>query len=1101
MSVNRRHLFDLFDSELCLVGAPNQPALVKEVRRLIHFLEQAPDALLEDVAYTCATTARKQPAILALVATSISDLLLRLHLVLPKLEEDAPRIRDKSGTFYFRDRLCPRGRIAFLFPGTISYYPDMLRDLCVAFEPCRELFDILTEAMNPLKLYPMDDIFPLANCYRNDGAARGATFPKALVAIHMANMALYYLFEQMGIAADGLLGFSGGDFSALAVAGVYGKRTHDKRVSFLRDGYQMLNSLASREDMTVCPMISVVDPPEGLIQNLLKTYMGRIAVSFYNSPRQITLAISPEVVDPVSKILAEKNVKTFSVAASEPFNTPWCAKALPSIRQFLSHWVRHTPTIPLYSCATADRMPTSPRAILRQLTDQWTLPIRFNETISKMYEDGFRVFIELGARGNMTNAVTETLKREPHLAVAVNRIHRSGLMQLHQALAALAAQGVQLDATVLHQHRRCHILDFNQPISAVPPPDHSLQLNSALPGFHLFVPSSELSVSAVPEQTSQQQNFAPDLEKKHRLDFGADFPMLANAEIISEHPGISLEIVKTLTLEDYPFLRDYAIGSTQISYANPQQKGLTILSQISGLEMMCETARKLSPQQRVARIDNLRELRWLAFEHGALRVRLHAERIACQEEKLTGIRVQLRDDSKDNKFTWPIMECFVYLTSEKQPAPPPLQPVPLPNPRQVNWSARDIYPERLFQGEGLQAIRHVDLWSEGGIDFELEVPSREHAVRMTHFPLFSIWPTLMDGLVASFSLWRSHEKFAGAISLPFRSRRITFFTTHFEEGARLRGYLRLFSVTPRSHVADLQVSDGNGHLLIQIKGWEELCERVPPEYQQFILRPSEKYITRELPLELIGSPKTPIAASVATDIPFSIFEHNEELWLKSLAHVLLAPTELEEWFEMQGATARRVEWLFGRAVAKEATRRYLTKYHQARWTAADIPIWPDDQGKPHPLGMWKEHTHVDIDLSIAHTSKLVVAAVVANAHIGLDVEILGRVLSDEFTQGVFSHDELELAANTGESPVSILFFWCAKEAISKALGTGIRYSPRDLNIVSYHPVEGYLEVELVGQWLGPFKQFKGRRNVVKVSVYEGHAFASCLLPSSLFEGN
>ncbi len=358
------------------------------------------------------------------------------------------------------------------------------------------------------------------------------------------------------------------------------------------------------------------------------------------------------------------------------------------------------------------------------------------------------------------------------------------------------------------------------------------------------------------------------------------------------------------------------------------------------------------------------------------------------------VRVQLRDDTPNSASARPIVEAISLLTATS--------PAPSSSRRhsrtraQVNWSGHDIYPDRLFHGESLRIVRHVDIWSEEGIDFEVEVPGRSNAVRHTKIPLFSIWPMLLDGIVSTFSLWRAHEKFAGAISIPFRARRIIFHANTFAEGARLRGYLRLISVTPRSHVADIQISDGNGNLLIHFRGWEELCERVPPEYHQFILRPSEQYLTRELPVELLGNPTTPVAASVATDVPCNIFEHNQELWLKTLAHVVLSPVEREEWLEMQGATNRRVEWLFGRAAAKEATRRFLIKHHQARWTNADIPIWPDDSGKPHPLGPWSEHTSTKIDLSITHTSKLIVAAVAANARIGIDIEILGRVLSGRF---------------------------------------------------------------------------------------------------------
>lgn len=1097
------HLYDLFDSELCLIGAANDTALADEVKRVTHFLEHAPDVLLQDIAYTCARSARQMPSVIAVVATSVADLRDRLALAHKKLVDNAGRIRDKSGTYFFRDRLCPRGRIAFLFPGAVSFYPDMLRDLCLVFGECRSAFDELEEALQsgePKQFSPSDYVFPPAACYRSDATAFTANaFSESFIAVHAANTALFRLFERMGVTPDGLVGYSGGDFAALDVAGVYGNLTRNKRIVFMREGYQMLNRLVERDDLPACIMLSVIDAPRNLIDTLIEKYPGRMALACFHSPRQQSIALSPEIVKEVTAAFHKAGAKTMSVPMDRPFNTPWCSKALPSIKQFLSHWVRHVPKIPVYSCATASRLPSQPRSILNLTADQWSSPILFDATIRQMYEDGFRVFIELGARGNMTNAIDETLKNQSHQAVAVNRIHRSGLVQLHHALGMLAAQGVQLDLSMLHRHRRQQVLDFDKPLSVTLRPENTLRLSAQLPAIMPFAPSTEL-LSAARTAQEQTKKALPVISDKHRIDFGADFPMLASADILEEQPGVLLEIAKIVTLEDYPFLRDYALGTSQLSYADPNLRGLTILSLITGLEMMAEAARKLVPRRRVAQVDNLRSQRWVGFERGAVRIIIRAERISWPDAQYAAVKVQLRDDSLNSAYTWPIIEATILLSTTGT-IHHPIQPPPLTNPRPVNWSGHDIYPDRLFHGASLHSIKHVDLWSEEGIDFELEVPCRADAVRYTRIPLFSIWPMLLDGIVASFSLWRSHEKFAGAISIPFRAHRIIFYASSFTEGARLRGYLRLTSVTPRSHSADIQISDGNGNLLIHFKGWEELCERVPPEYHQFILRPSERFLTQELPLALLGNPTSPVAASVVTDVPFKIFENNQEIWLKTLAYVLLAPTEREEWLEMQGATSRRVEWLFGRAAAKESVRRFLQKYHQARWTAADIPIWADDSGKPHPLGPWREHTAATIDLSIAHTSKLIVAAVAVNARIGIDIEAIGRDLTEDFTKGVFTHEELELAATTGEAPIAMLRFWCAKEAISKALGTGIRYSPRDLQIIGVDILTGVIQIELTGQWLEAFKHMKGRKNVIYSSLYAGHVFASCLLPASLFESD
>ena len=100
---------------------------------------------------------------------------------------------------------------------------------------------------------------------------------------------------------------------------------------------------------------------------------------------------------------------------------------------------------------------------------------------------------------------------------------------------------------------------------------------------------------------------------------------------------------------------------------------------------------------------------------------------------------------------------------------------------------------------------------------------------------------------------------------------------------------------------------------------------------------------------------------------------------------------------------------------------------------------------------------------------------------------------------MFTPDELELAIRAVNAPSAVIRFWCAKEAVSKALGTGIRYSPRELIVDSFQPDTGEMEVKLTGQWLEPFKQFTGRSISVSSTVVKGHVLASCFIPESMFD--
>jgi phosphopantetheinyl transferase (holo-ACP synthase) len=112
-----------------------------------------------------------------------------------------------------------------------------------------------------------------------------------------------------------------------------------------------------------------------------------------------------------------------------------------------------------------------------------------------------------------------------------------------------------------------------------------------------------------------------------------------------------------------------------------------------------------------------------------------------------------------------------------------------------------------------------------------------------------------------------------------------------------------------------------------------------------------------------------------------------------------------------------------------------------------------------------------------------------------------RDLTEDFLRGVFTLEEQELATMSGDGPTAVLRFWCAKEAISKALGVGIRFAPTDLRIRTSDPATGLLEMELCGAWAENFPKFRNTRIPIKTSVIFDHAIAACILPNFDVGGN
>ena len=1093
---------------------------VASVDSLRRFLEQAPDASLADVALTCARrwkseggNAEERRPPVAFVVSSTESLRMRLAIVQSRLEAGAQRIRDRTGTYYFSAReLGPgtNGKVAFVFPGATSFYPDMLHELAIRFPVCREAFDELEEALAGGAFTPADFVFPPAPCYRHDAdvfAAGG--YAEAMVSTYSANAAVRRLFAKLGIRPDGTTGFAGGDLSALACGGYFGdfdsSKSRPNRLRLLREMYKLVDKTAGHAGLPKCVFLTVLSSHPEETNEILGTFpQDKVSIAFRQSPRQMLIALDPGIADEVQHALLSIGVRGVRLPVDRPFNTPWCSPVLPSFRKFAAQWIGAKPVIPVYSCGSAEPLSEKPRRAREVAAAQWGQTVRFEETVKRMYADGFRVFVEAGPRGLATSAIGEILRGEPHVALAADAMHRSGWPQLLHTVGALAALGAQVEPESLFSGRRCRALDLDSPLSLEIRSDSELRLHRGLPRLVLAAvpPSPAVALGATTANGRRGRVRAAAAAAKERLlrqfDQGAAAPLISDADTVDQSPGVTLEIVKEFTFSRAPLFAHAAVGSSQIAYSDPSLRGFTPLSLMAAAEIMAEVAQELVPNRRVAELDDIRLRRPVAFTNGRLKLYVRAERTASSDPAVAVVKVLLRDERQDSAWTWPAMEATVLMAAER-PLPEPVDITPLRNASNVNWTGQDIYPERLYAGEANRSISRVALWDRVGLDYEVEMPSSAHAVTHTALPVWLVNPLLLAAVGDGFPLWRSRSPFGGAsFSLPCRLRRLVLHRATIPEGARLNCYLRLTGVTPKTHVADIVVSSGDGNVVAELRGYEELVERVPVEYGNLLLSPVSTYLTRPVEPDLLGSPATPIASAMLVDVPYHIFERNEALWLKTVSQIVLHGAERRPFAEMPGAINRRTEWLFGRIAAKEAVRRFLHENYQARWTDADVHVWADGSGKPHALGAWQDRLSVHLDLAIAHTAQFVVAVVAANARVGVDVEQRGRTLSEEFIRGVFGPDELELAANAVDAPAALVRFWCAKEAVSKALGTGIRYPPKELIVDGFMPDTGEMTVSLHGQWLEAFQMLRGRSVHITSVVTRGHILASCFLPEQLF---
>ncbi len=1098
-------------AELVLVSAATEEELKVEIARVIAFINRIPEARLVDVAATCSQSRGEKT--LAVVAESTADLRERLASSLKRLESPTlQRIRDKSGTYYTRESLLgpAGGKLAFVYPGAISFYPDMMRDLAIAFPECRSAFDELEEALvGEASFSPVDFIFPPAPYYRHyaDIFSSGA-YSQAFVSTFAGCTAMSRLLSAVGIEPQGVIGLGGGELAALIKSGVVnGAKSRSGRLGILKEIYALVSRSVDHGGLpeAVTFMVFLRHPEDE--KGVLAQFEAKdVKLTIDLSSRMKVFAVTPSLADAVSRAFLEVGARVMRQELNRPFNSADCASVATSLKKFAAKWVTTEPSRDIYSCGMAALLPPNPRIIRNDTADCWACPVRFRETIRAMYDAGYRVFLEVGPRGLMTASVENILEGERFAALSMNSIHRSGLQQARHTLGQLASLGAQVDLRALYRRRGAKLLDFNAVLSMEVRRDVEMKLSRVFPKMMIAgIPQSAASYMAEPKGRGAKvaaRAAAQAAQQGRRLQFtsGMAFPLISDAPPTELTIGVSYSFTKNFRISDVPFVGDFAFGASQLSYSDPNLRGLVPFSVALGLEIMAETALRILPHRVIISVEKLLYRKRLSFVNGQLPLSVKAERIASENPSLAAIHVQIRAEEKDADFMWPVMEATFTLAEQQAPVSPAVIP-PLARARSVHWSSRDIYPLKLGYGKCLRGIVFAESWGDGGINYQVEVPQKARAVAFTRMPVWVIDPMLFQSIVSGFALWRSHERFAGAFSFPFSLRRMQLYGNLPTEGTQLNCYLRLTGVTPTSHLCDITVTSGDGNTAMSIEGWEELTERVPKEYCSIVLQPAIAFISSPLSRDFLGDPATDVSSAVITDVPYPIFKRNDELWLQIMSHVVLASAERNEIFDMKGSVSRRTEWLFGRIACKEAVRRYLKDYHQARWSYADIQIWRDDKGKPRAIGGWRDDLTTNLDVAIAHTAQFVIAIAAANAHVGVDVESVARNLSEEFVNGVFTPEELEVAMCGANSAQTLIRFWCAKEAVSKALGTGIRYSPKEMTISSYEPSAGRIIVRLGGEWLTAFKNFSGRDIIVTARVMRDHALAFCFIPSTLFDEN
>ncbi|MGB5962861.1 MAG: beta-ketoacyl synthase N-terminal-like domain-containing protein [Coleofasciculaceae cyanobacterium] len=440
--------------ELLVFNADSRENLVKELQSLDAALQAGAEPNLADLAYSYATVGAGTGALprLSLVVESLTQLKEALKTVFAYLNSPNPQPLPP----YIQLNLAPDSEVpktAFLFPGQGAQYPDMAREVALYFNEMRSALEFADRHLGQRLsqfIYPPSAYSDLEQTHNQQQLTDTQIAQPAIGTVEVGYLDL---LRRLGITADMVAGHSYGEYAALHAAGVLSRK------SFLK-----LSQTRGRVMSTACAaadgaMAAVTATREELLARL--NGVENVVIANHNAPKQSVISGSKQAVRQVVDSLNVAQIMARMLPVAGAFHSSLVASAQVSLAGAIASSPMELPKIPVYANSTARPYEVCLDAIREQLSQHLLSSVEFVAQINAMYDDGARVFLEVGPKSILSKLVGQILSDKDHTVVSVDG-HGGGLRGLLIALGTLAVKGVGINLTALFAGRDVQALDLSK---------------------------------------------------------------------------------------------------------------------------------------------------------------------------------------------------------------------------------------------------------------------------------------------------------------------------------------------------------------------------------------------------------------------------------------------------------------------------------------------------------------------------------------------------------------------------------------------------------------------------------------------------------------
>jgi len=612
-----------------------------------------------------------------------------------------------------------------------------------------------------------------------------------------------------------------------------------------------------------------------------------IYLSNDNCPQQVILCGTNEAIAKGMSLLQEQQIFHQVLPIRSGFHSPFLKDRMDVLVDNMRNVHFQRMQIPLWSATTLDLYPESSEEIRDLCVAHLLQPVRFRELTAKLYDEGVRVFIQVGS-GGLIGFVDDTLKGREYSSVAANVSARTGLTQLQRVLAALYIEGAAVDLNFLGVKR-------------VAGAGMQLQLGSPLV-------SGMDSLKGIVEKRGVQRVGVTAVERT----FLETMAMLSESqeEVLSlfrerAEPAVATRksVVHQLniSLDTHPYLIDHALVRQRAGWQEVKD-----MDPVIPMTMLFELFGEITEESAQGRVLwKMRDIKILQWMNVAVPFRetvrgewrgddlllLDLDRFASAEMVLAGPKGKSGAEVKESEDIGELLP--------------------------IKITAETIYEQHMFHGPAYQGIREVVGMGMKGITGIIEGGKGKGS--------------LLDNAGQLFGLWLQFILEKDRIAFPVKIREIEFYGDRRDQQGRFDCTCCLTSLNEGFATADFVIRK-EGVVWAVVRGWQNRRLEIDQQFWRMTMSPLQNFLSEEIAPGVFYFHNA-YNRVVSWDLVFKRYFSSAE----REAFALMSP-------------ARKKEWTISRIAAKDAARAQVLRYKKEAFYPVEFEIKADEKGRPFPYG-------------------------------------------------------------------------------------------------------------------------------------------------------